>query len=64
MHKVTTQMPADMLTKMKMSRLLKVDMFAAGMITPQRSRTFRRAGLNFLMIHFNNFVEYVAKGVC
>ena len=32
MHKVTTQMPADMLTKMKVSRLLKVDMLAAGMI--------------------------------
>ena len=65
MHKVTTQMPADMLTKMKVSRLLKVDMLAAGMINPQRSRTFRRARLNFLlMIHFNNFVEYLSKGVC
>jgi hypothetical protein len=30
-HKSTTKMPADMLTKAKVSRLLKVDMLAAGM---------------------------------
>ena len=32
MHKVTTQMPAYMLTKMKVSRLLKVDILVAEMI--------------------------------
>jgi hypothetical protein len=30
-HKDTTKKPADMLTKAKVSRLLKVDMLAAGM---------------------------------
>ena len=32
MHKSTTKMPADMLTKQKVTRLLKVDMLAAGMM--------------------------------
>ena len=31
-HKSTTKMPADMLTKAKVSRLIKVDMLAAGML--------------------------------
>ena len=43
MHKVTTQMPADILTKIKVSRDLKVDMLAAGMIEPPKIKDLSKS---------------------
>jgi hypothetical protein len=41
-HKDTTKKPADMLTKAKVSRLLKVDMLAAGMTEITDAKTTRK----------------------
>jgi hypothetical protein len=43
MHKVPTQMVTDMLTKMKVSRLLRMDMLAAGMIEPPKIKDLSKS---------------------